>query len=56
VLLADDPGKVRQMAAKVAHYGRYSLLLFAAGRNLVKTTWEPEGSRMSVSFTRENGS
>jgi hypothetical protein len=56
VLLAADPENVRQIAAKVAHYGRYSLLLFSAGRNLVKTTWEPAGSPLSVSFIRENGS
>jgi len=53
VLLTHSPEAARMIAAKVAHYGRYSLLLFEGGRNLVKATWEPQASPLKVILSRE---
>lgn len=53
VLLTHSPEAARLIAAKVAHYGRYSLLLFEGGRNLVKTTWEPHSSPLKVILPQE---
>jgi aminopeptidase N len=39
-LIADNPAEVRAVASKVPHYGKYSYLAFAAGRNRVKGNWE----------------
>ena len=55
VLLANDPGKAALIAAKVSHYGRYSLLLFANGRNIVKMTGDPAVSPLGVTFDKESG-
>jgi hypothetical protein len=41
------------VAARISHYGRYSLLLFEDGRNLVKMTWEPPGSPLTFVFPKE---
>lgn len=56
VLLAGDAATLRSVAAKIPHYGRYSLLLFAAGRNVVKTTWDPEQSPLRILFSKESRS
>lgn len=53
LLLARAPGEARAVAAKIAHYGRYSVLLFDAGRNLVKETWEPSSSPLKFVFPGE---
>jgi len=56
LLLGKDPEKTALVAAKISHYGRYSLLLFANGRNIVKTTGEPAASPLSINFGKESGS
>lgn len=53
LFLSATPEAARQVAAKIAHYGRYSLLLFATGRNLVKTTWTPRTSPLKFTFPKE---
>ena len=53
LLLAHDPGAAGKIAAKISHYGRYSLLLFESGRNLAKTTWVPATSPLRHVFTKE---
>ena len=53
VLLADTPAAAGAVASKISHYGRYSLLLFAAGQNLSKSTWEPERSPLTLIFPKE---
>jgi hypothetical protein len=53
LLLATSAEAARAVAAKIPHYGRYSLLLFANGRNVVKTTREPRTSPLTYNFTRE---
>jgi hypothetical protein len=53
LFLAQAPENARDVAAKISHYGRYSLLLFGAGRNLLKVTWEPEQSPLKVTFPKE---
>lgn len=40
----------RDTARRIAHYGRYSTLVFRQGRNLVKSTWEPANSPLTLSF------
>jgi len=54
LLLADSAEAARQAAAKISHYGRYSLLLFANGRNLVKSTWEANVSPLRVVFSKDS--
>jgi hypothetical protein len=47
-------GAARAAAAKISHYGRYSLLLFSAeGRNLVKNTRDAATSPLRVDLTVE---
>lgn len=41
------------IAPKISHYGRYSLLLFANGRNIAKTTWSAEVSPLTHDFPKE---
>lgn len=41
------------VAGKIPHYGRYSYLVFAAGQNQIKRTWEPKGSLLVHRFQRE---
>lgn len=53
LLLAETTAAAAAVAPKISHYGRYSLLLFASGRNLVKTTWEPAASPMKVLLPTE---
>jgi hypothetical protein len=53
VLLANSPPAARAVAAKLSHYGRYSLLLFDAGRNLHKSTWPVEISPLAYDFPAE---
>jgi hypothetical protein len=53
IFLAQAPEDARDVAAKISHYGRYSLLLFGAGRNLLKVTWEPEQSPLKIAFPKE---
>jgi hypothetical protein len=53
LLLADTPEAARQVGAKIFHYGRYSLLLFAHGRNIFKLTWEPELSPLRIVLPKE---
>jgi aminopeptidase N len=40
-------------ARRIPHYGRYSYLVFEAGRNQIKATWEPRGSPLQVNFEEE---
>jgi len=54
LLLARTPAAAHAVAAKISHYGRYSLLLFDAGRNLTKSTWEAESSPLTIRFPKEN--
>jgi hypothetical protein len=53
MLLANSPAAATAVAARISHYGRYSLLLFEDGRNLVKMTWEPPGSPLTFVFPKE---
>lgn len=53
LFLANTPGKALPVAPKISHYGRYSLLLFDAGRNVVKTTWESQASPLKFVFAKE---
>lgn len=53
LLLANTPAAAMAVAAKLSHYGRYSLLLFEDGRNLVKSTWEPQRSPLTFVFPKE---
>lgn len=53
LLLSGTPEAARQAVAKIVHYGRYSLLLFDAGRNVVKSTWEPQTSPLKITFPKE---
>jgi len=53
LLLASSPEAVRRIAAKIPHYGRYSLLLFANGSNIVKQTWEAPVSPLRIVFPKE---
>lgn len=50
IFLANDPEAAAQAAPKISHYGRFSLLLFKAGRNVVKTTWPSRSSPLRVMF------
>lgn len=54
VFLAGTPDAARQVAVKISHYGRYSLLLFANGRNTFKSTWEVQASPLRVVFTEDS--
>jgi len=53
LLLAETPEAARQVAAKISHYGRYSLLLFAHGRNIFKQTWEAASSPLRIALPKE---
>lgn len=53
LFLSSNPATARTVAPKISHYGRYSLLLFAAGRNVAKITWEPQTSPLKVVFPKE---
>jgi len=53
LFMSGNPDTAGAAAPKISHYGRYSLLRFAAGRNLVKTTWEPQASPLTVVFPKE---
>lgn len=53
ILIAAPPEAARSVAAKISHYGRYGLLLFANGRNVVKITREPPSSPLKVNFAEE---
>lgn len=53
LLLADSAAAARRVVTKIPHYGRYSLLLFDQGNNLVKTTWEATDSPLTVVFPKE---
>lgn len=53
LFLSSTPETARTVASKIAHYGRYSLLLFAAGRNVAKMTWNPQTSLLQVVFPKE---
>ncbi len=53
LLLAKDVESLGRVAAKISHYGRYSLLLFENGSNLLKTTREPTTSPLSITFDKE---
>jgi aminopeptidase N len=53
LLLASTPAAARAVAAKISHYGRYSLLLFEGGQNQVKSTWEPQWSPLTFVFPKE---
>jgi hypothetical protein len=55
MLLARDQAAAALVAAKIPHYGRYSELLFATGRNLVKSTREPAVSPLRIPFDAEQG-
>lgn len=50
LFLSNDPEAAGQAAPKISHYGRFSLLLFKAGGNVVKTTWPPRSSPLRVVF------
>lgn len=50
ILLSNDPTAAAQAAPKISHYGRFSLLLFNTGRNVVKTTWSSRSSPLRVMF------
>lgn len=54
LFLAGTPDAARRVAAKISHYGRYSLLLFANGRNTYKSTWEVQVSPLRVVFTEDS--
>ena len=54
LLLAATPEAARAAAAKVPHYGRYSMLLFTGGRNTARTTWVPERSPLKVVLAKES--
>ena len=54
LFLAGTPDAARRVAAKISHYGRYSLLLFANGRNTFKSTWEVQASPLRVVFTEDS--
>jgi len=54
LLLADTAEAARQVAGKISHYGRDSLLLFENGRNTFKSTWEADASPLRVVFTKES--
>jgi hypothetical protein len=43
----------RTVAARISHYGRYSLLLFSGGRNIYKMTWEPSTSPLIIDLTKD---
>ena len=51
--LAGSLAAARDTARRIPHYGRYSVLVFRAGRNLVKSTWEPVESPLKVTFSGE---
>jgi hypothetical protein len=53
LFLSSNPDTAGPVAPKIPHYGRYSLLRFAAGRNLVKTTWEAQSSPLTVVLPTE---
>lgn len=54
LFLAATPEAAAAVASKIPHYGRYSLLLFADGRNIVKTTWEARTSPLRSVFPKES--
>ncbi|MCM2265289.1 MAG: M1 family peptidase [Desulfuromonadales bacterium] len=54
VFLSSSPELARAVATKISHYGRYSLLLFTAGRNTAKMTWKPKVSPLQVVFPKES--
>lgn len=54
LFLAGAPDAARRVAAKISHYGRYSLLLFANGRNTFKSTWEVETSPLRAIFSEDS--
>lgn len=53
VLLATEANAAQAVAARISHYGRYSLLQFGSGRNLTKSTWQPLASPLTIDFSRE---
>ena len=48
-----SPEAAERVAGKIPHYGRYSFLAFAAGKNQIKRTWEPQGSSLIYRFKSE---
>lgn len=44
----------RDTARRIPHYGRYSYLVFSAGRNQIKATWETESSSLKTLFEKEH--
>ncbi|NJC87492.1 MAG: M1 family metallopeptidase [Desulfuromonas sp.] len=54
ILLSKDPEAAHLTAPKIPHYGRYSLLLFTAGRNVAKTTWTSQASPLKVVIRKES--
>ena len=54
LILAHDAESLGRAAAKISHYGRYSLLLFEGGRNLLKTTREPSASPLRITLDKES--
>jgi hypothetical protein len=54
IFLSNTPETAGSVVPKIPHYGRYSLLLFAAGRNVTKATWKPRGSPLSIDLLKES--
>ncbi|MDP6797748.1 MAG: M1 family aminopeptidase [Candidatus Krumholzibacteria bacterium] len=52
-VLASDPAQVSVIASKVPHYGKYSYLGFASGKNRLKGNWETLESPLSHRFGEE---
>jgi hypothetical protein len=40
-------------ARRIPHYGGYSVLVFRAGHNLVKSTWETDESPLKLRFAQD---
>ncbi|HBW23111.1 MAG TPA: hypothetical protein DEF68_07005 [Elusimicrobia bacterium] len=56
LILTDRPEKLRQLAAKLPHYGKYGYLVFDAGMAAVKTGgWNPDNSASGQCTKAENG-
>jgi len=52
-LLANSKTAIQQTARRIPHYGRYSYLVFRAGKNLVKATWRTESSPLKHDFKQD---
>lgn len=52
--LPGSPAAAMDAARRISHYGRYSYLVFRAGQNQVKTTWEAADSPLRIVLEKDD--